>query len=78
MVSFGRYFTSAFSTNVVKLSSSTIAWALACLIREGLINRVTRCLYSVVIIHMVLFIVAVVYRQYIQVTLLMRFGLTSY
>lgn len=52
-VSFGKYLINARSTSAVKLKSSIIAWAFACLAMDGVRKRVIRCLLLVVILHIV-------------------------
>ena len=72
IVTFGRKFISALSTNEVKLISSTTAWALACFKIEGLTKSVTLCLlesvepkcFLAVILHILQLVVVVVnYEQ---------------
>ena len=82
IVSFGRKFISALSTNEVKLISSTTAWALACFKIEGLTKSVTLCLlesvepkgFLAVILHILQLVVVVVKLQTIKDSFLLCRG----
>jgi hypothetical protein len=63
IISSGKYAISASSINFVKVLSSTMAAALACLIIEGLRNKVSRCRVVSVILHMVHLVVVVVKKN---------------
>jgi len=52
-VSSGRYLLRAFSTNSVKVKSSSTACARACLAKEALTKRVIRFFVSVVIMSII-------------------------
>jgi hypothetical protein len=72
IISSGKYLIRDFSTRLVKVKSSTTAWALACFKIEGLTKSVTLCLLLisaraklfllVVILHIVPLLVVVVKR----------------
>ncbi len=56
----GKYLIKDLSTKEVKLISSTIAWAFACLTIAELIKSVKRCLSLVVILHILQLVVVLV------------------
>ncbi len=65
-VSLGRYFNKALSMRIVKLVSSIMAWALACFKIAGFKKIVVRCLFVVVIRHILQLIVVYVNEQLVQ------------
>ena len=69
IISVGKYFIKAFSTNSVRVKSSNTAWARACFAKVGLIKRVILCFVLVVIILILHLHVVLVYKQMLLINI---------